>query len=160
MHGWWSIIFADSYFESMCSYYLLSHCGNIWIITSYSPYWFGRQFAFYHDILNDIEDMPPAITLNNVLHKWRICTRRNSLSELYLVACSLESWKHVTQWFKISGPRSTTLILRITDTIWWVVSFLSHHNPNYPRTKGTTWVVRNLFGWRDGSYPRGKGEGT
>ncbi|TYK16278.1 uncharacterized protein E5676_scaffold21G00470 [Cucumis melo var. makuwa] len=41
----------------------------------------------------------PMITLDNILYHWRICTRRNTLSELYLLALSLEPCKHVTQRF-------------------------------------------------------------
>ncbi|TYK16513.1 hypothetical protein E5676_scaffold21G003220 [Cucumis melo var. makuwa] len=55
--------------------------------------------TLYFDIPNDIEGMPPAITLNNILYHWRICTRRNTLSKLYLAARSLEPCKHVTQQF-------------------------------------------------------------
>ncbi|TYK04516.1 putative mitochondrial protein [Cucumis melo var. makuwa] len=43
--------------------------------------------------------MPPAITLDDILYHWRICTRHNTLSELYLPARSLEPCKHVTQQF-------------------------------------------------------------
>ncbi|TYK19639.1 hypothetical protein E5676_scaffold242G00260 [Cucumis melo var. makuwa] len=53
----------------------------------------------YFDLPNDIEGMPPAITLDNILYHWRICTRRNTLFELYLPARSLEPCKHVTQRF-------------------------------------------------------------
>uniref|UniRef100_A0A9I9E1M3 Aminotransferase-like plant mobile domain-containing protein n=2 Tax=Cucumis melo TaxID=3656 RepID=A0A9I9E1M3_CUCME len=88
-----------SYFVSMRSCYLSSCCENTWIITSYSLYRFGRQFGFYQDLPNDIGGMPPAITLDNILYHWRICTRRNTLSELYLPARSLEPCKHVTQRF-------------------------------------------------------------
>ncbi|KAA0043323.1 hypothetical protein E6C27_scaffold110G002340 [Cucumis melo var. makuwa] len=51
------------------------------------------------DLPNDIGGMPPAIKLDNILYHWRICTRRNTLSELYLPARSLEPCKHVTQRF-------------------------------------------------------------
>uniref|UniRef100_A0A9I9EI20 Aminotransferase-like plant mobile domain-containing protein n=1 Tax=Cucumis melo TaxID=3656 RepID=A0A9I9EI20_CUCME len=61
-----------SYFVSMRSCYLSSRCENTWIITSYSPYRFGRQFGFYQDLPNDIGGMPPAITLDNILYHWRI----------------------------------------------------------------------------------------
>ncbi|KAA0054204.1 hypothetical protein E5676_scaffold45G001090 [Cucumis melo var. makuwa] len=88
-----------SYFISMRSCYLSSRCENTWIITSYNPYRFGRQFGFYQDLPNYIGGMPPAIALNNILYHWRICTRRNTLSELYLPAHSLEPCKHVTQRF-------------------------------------------------------------
>ena len=57
-----------SYFVSMCSCYLSSRCRNTWIITSYSPYRFGRQFDFYQNIPNDIGGTPPAITLDNILY--------------------------------------------------------------------------------------------
>uniref|UniRef100_A0A9I9E2G3 Aminotransferase-like plant mobile domain-containing protein n=1 Tax=Cucumis melo TaxID=3656 RepID=A0A9I9E2G3_CUCME len=57
-----------SYFVSMRSCYLSSRCENTWIITSYSPYRFGRQFGFYQDLPNDIGGMPPAITLDNILY--------------------------------------------------------------------------------------------
>uniref|UniRef100_A0A9I9EIB0 Aminotransferase-like plant mobile domain-containing protein n=1 Tax=Cucumis melo TaxID=3656 RepID=A0A9I9EIB0_CUCME len=53
----------------------------------------------YFDLPNDIGGMPPAITLDNILYHWRICTRRNTLSELYLPTRSLEPCKHVTQQF-------------------------------------------------------------
>ncbi|KAA0057575.1 hypothetical protein E6C27_scaffold497G00470 [Cucumis melo var. makuwa] len=53
----------------------------------------------YFDLPNDIGGMPPAITLDNILYHWRICMRRNTLSELYLPARSLEPCKHVTQRF-------------------------------------------------------------
>ncbi|TYK08186.1 hypothetical protein E5676_scaffold886G00810 [Cucumis melo var. makuwa] len=92
-----SSFLQTSYFVSMCASYLSSRCKNTWIITSYSPYRFGRQFGFYQDIPNDIGAMPPAITLDNILYHWRICTRRNTLSELYLPARSLEPCKHTTQ---------------------------------------------------------------
>uniref|UniRef100_A0A9I9E238 Aminotransferase-like plant mobile domain-containing protein n=1 Tax=Cucumis melo TaxID=3656 RepID=A0A9I9E238_CUCME len=91
-----SSFLQTSYFVSMRSCYLFSCCGNTWIITSYSPYRFGRQFGFFQDIPNDIEAMPPAITPDNMLHHWRICTRHNTLTELYLPARSLEPCKHVT----------------------------------------------------------------
>ncbi|KAA0041758.1 hypothetical protein E5676_scaffold95G00340 [Cucumis melo var. makuwa] len=130
-----------SYFVSMRSCYLSSRCGNTWIITSYSLYRFGRQFDFYHDIPNDIRGMSPVITLNNILYHWRICTRHNTLSELYLSVRSLEPCKHVTQ--------------RFTD--WWATKheayfednrhhlvrsvILPLHSPNFPRIEGTTWVA-------------------
>ncbi|XP_050941456.1 uncharacterized protein LOC127149659 [Cucumis melo] len=94
-----SSFLQTSYFVSMRSCYLSSRCENTWIITSYSPYRFGRQFGFYQDLPNDIGGMSPAITLDNILYHWRICTRRNTLSELYLPARSLEPCKHVTQRF-------------------------------------------------------------
>uniref|UniRef100_A0A9I9EFM6 Aminotransferase-like plant mobile domain-containing protein n=2 Tax=Cucumis melo TaxID=3656 RepID=A0A9I9EFM6_CUCME len=133
-----------SYFVSMRSCYLSSRCGNTWIITSYSLYRFGRQFDFYHDIPNDIRGMSPVITLNNILYHWRICTRHNTLSELYLSVRSLEPCKHVTQ--------------RFTD--WWATKheayfednrhhlvrsvILPLHSPNFPRIEGTTWVVKKI----------------
>ncbi|TYK00336.1 hypothetical protein E5676_scaffold1923G00140 [Cucumis melo var. makuwa] len=48
----------------------------------------------YFDLPNDIGGMPPAITLDNILYHWRICMRRNTLSELYLPARLLEPCKH------------------------------------------------------------------
>ncbi|TYK18946.1 hypothetical protein E5676_scaffold418G00300 [Cucumis melo var. makuwa] len=103
-----------SYFVSMRSCYLSSRCENTWIITSYSPYRFGRQFGFYQNFSNDIGGMPPAITLDNILYHWRICTRRNTLSELYLPAHSLEPCKHVTQRF----------------TEWWTTKHRTYFEDN------------------------------
>ncbi|TYK05702.1 putative mitochondrial protein [Cucumis melo var. makuwa] len=51
------------------------------------------------NIYHGLGDMPPAITLDNILYHWRICTRRNTLSELYLSVRKLEPCKHVTQQF-------------------------------------------------------------
>uniref|UniRef100_A0A9I9E0H5 Aminotransferase-like plant mobile domain-containing protein n=1 Tax=Cucumis melo TaxID=3656 RepID=A0A9I9E0H5_CUCME len=68
----------------------------------------------YSDLPNDIGGMPPAITLDNILYHWRICTRRNTLSELYLPARSLEPCKHVTQ--------------RFTD--WWTTKHETYFEDN------------------------------
>nr|ADN34118.1 hypothetical protein [Cucumis melo subsp. melo] len=103
-----------SYFVSMRSCYLSSRCENTWIITSYSPYRLGRQFGFYQDLPNDIGGMPPAITLDNILYHWRICTRRYTLFELYLPVRSLEPCKHVTQ--------------RFTD--WWTTKHMTYFEDN------------------------------
>ncbi|TYK18070.1 hypothetical protein E5676_scaffold306G004010 [Cucumis melo var. makuwa] len=62
----------------------------------------------------DGRGMPPAITLDNILYHWRICTRRNTLSELYLPAHSLEPCKHVTQ--------------RFTD--WWTTKHETYFEDN------------------------------
>ncbi|TYK03767.1 hypothetical protein E5676_scaffold863G001500 [Cucumis melo var. makuwa] len=51
------------------------------------------------NIYHGLGGMPPAMTLDNILYHWRICTRRNTLSELYLPARLLEPCKHVTQRF-------------------------------------------------------------
>uniref|UniRef100_A0A9I9DX49 Aminotransferase-like plant mobile domain-containing protein n=1 Tax=Cucumis melo TaxID=3656 RepID=A0A9I9DX49_CUCME len=132
-----SSFLQTSYFVSMRFCYLFPRCGNTWIITSYSPYRFGWQFGFYQDIPNALGGMPPLITPDNMLHHWRICTRRNTLSELYLSAHSLEPCKHVTQ--------------RFTD--WWAMKHETyfedniHHlvssaipppsQPNLPKNRGS-----------------------
>ncbi|KAA0063074.1 uncharacterized protein E6C27_scaffold468G001920 [Cucumis melo var. makuwa] len=51
------------------------------------------------NIYHGLGGMSPVITLDNILYHWRICTRRNTLSELYLLTLSLEPCKHVTQRF-------------------------------------------------------------
>ena len=84
----------------MRSGYLSSQCGDALILESYSLYRFGRQFGFYQDTLNDIRGMPPTATLNNILYYFRVCTRHNTLSQVFLPARKLEPRNHVTSQYR------------------------------------------------------------
>ena len=84
----------------MRSGYISSWCGDALILESYSLYRFGQQFGFYQDIPNDIGGMPPAATLNNHLYYFRVCTRHNTLSQVFLPARKLEPRNHVTSQYR------------------------------------------------------------
>ncbi|TYK04206.1 hypothetical protein E5676_scaffold24967G00050 [Cucumis melo var. makuwa] len=91
----------------------------------------------YFDIPNALGGMPPLITPDNMLHHWRICTRRNTLSELYLSAHSLEPCKHVTQRFTDWWAMKHEIYFE--DNIHHLVSSVipPPSQPNLPKNRGS-----------------------
>ncbi|MCQ7416421.1 hypothetical protein NP118_23745 [Salmonella enterica] len=70
------------------------------VIEAYSPCRFSRKFGFYQDIPNDLGKEIPEANLANVLRLWRICTQRETLSQVYLPARATKPHTQVTQRYR------------------------------------------------------------
>ncbi|KAA0031667.1 putative mitochondrial protein [Cucumis melo var. makuwa] len=97
----------------------------------------GRMDFHFLCIMSMAGGMPPAITPDNMLHHWRICTRRNTLFELYLPDRSLEPCKHVTHQF--TDWWAMRLGTYLKDNIHHLVSSVipPPSQPKLPKNRGS-----------------------
>ncbi|OIS98482.1 hypothetical protein A4A49_14670 [Nicotiana attenuata] len=70
----------SNYFMSLHFNYLLLRYGNSFIIESHSPHRFGRQFRFYRNVPDFLENDIRSASQDEGLRFWRICTLYRSVS--------------------------------------------------------------------------------
>ncbi|KAL0405959.1 UNVERIFIED_CONTAM: hypothetical protein Slati_3909800 [Sesamum latifolium] len=79
-----------NYFLAIRSSYLTLHQGNKFIIESYSPHRFGRQFGYYQDVPGTLKYDTRATSLEEGLLYWCLCVLSKSSSK--------KAW-----WTKVHG---------------------------------------------------------
>lgn len=70
-----------SYFMSLRFNLFLFRYGGSFILESYSPHWFSRQFGFYQGLPKILEDDIRSASLDKGLRFYRICVSHGSMSK-------------------------------------------------------------------------------